>query len=177
MVSLDWSMPVEHSPHHKLDWYDQSSWPYPAGAGDQLFLQCAGRSNLSRLKEFPPLLEIQEPGVIYVLTTMAHRTNGCTSGFPRSDSRRAAKNGGSSTRSAPVQPAHSSQGSAVGPTTSENDQTATISTRCSSALKSSGLRVYSGSPAALAVAAMRRSTARAPRALRPTAVTAAYTSP
>lgn len=53
----------------------------------------------------------------------------------------------------------------------------TTSTRPSSGTKSSPLRVYSGRPAARAVAAMSRSTARPPRALRPVAMTAEKTRP
>ena len=51
--------------------------------------------------------------------------------------------------------------------------TVTTSTSFSSPRKSSGFRVYRGNSAAHAVAAIRRSTARAPRALRPLATTAA----
>ena len=52
-------------------------------------------------------------------------------------------------------------------------QTATISTRLANSTKSLGLQVYSGSSAASAVAAIRRSNARRPRAFRPATVTAA----
>jgi hypothetical protein len=55
--------------------------------------------------------------------------------------------------------------------------TATIATRSSRPRKSPGLRVYSGSSAASAVAAISRSTALEPRALRPRAMTAAKTRP
>ena len=51
--------------------------------------------------------------------------------------------------------------------------TVTTSTSFSRPRKSSGFRVYRGNSAAHAVAAIRRSTARAPRALRPLATTAA----
>lgn len=61
-------MPVDKSPRHRFDWYDQSSWPYPAHVGDRLLVRCDGGSNLSRLEEFPPRLEIDEPGGTYVLT-------------------------------------------------------------------------------------------------------------
>ena len=57
------------------------------------------------------------------------------------------------------------------------DQIVTISTMSDRPAKSAGLRVYRGRPAATAVAAMNRSTARRPRALRPAAPTAAYTRP
>lgn len=58
------------------------------------------------------------------------------------------------------------------PLTTRLDYTAMTSTRSPRARKSSGLRVYSGRPAAHAAAARRRSTARAPLALRPAATTA-----
>ena len=51
--------------------------------------------------------------------------------------------------------------------------TATTSSKVSSPAKSAGFRVYRGSSAATAVAAIRRSTARRPRALRPALTIAA----
>src|SRR5262249_7332447 len=56
-------------------------------------------------------------------------------------------------------------------------QTATISRMSESPAKSSGFRVKGGGPAARAVAAINKSPARRPRALRPAAPTAAYTRP
>ena len=56
-------------------------------------------------------------------------------------------------------------------------RTSTMSTTPSSPLKSSMLRVYSGIPTERAVAAIRRSIARLPRAFRPPAVIAAKTLP
>src|SRR5205085_7845931 len=55
--------------------------------------------------------------------------------------------------------------------------TGTISTSPWSIAKSSRSRVYSGSPAASAVAAISMSKARRPRALRPPAAMALYTRP
>lgn len=55
--------------------------------------------------------------------------------------------------------------------------TSTTVTMLASPLKSSGFRVTSGMPCAAATAAMSRSTARAPRALRPWAITAEQISP
>lgn len=56
-------------------------------------------------------------------------------------------------------------------------QTVTTVTRSSSPAKSSGFRVHNGSSAAAATAAISKSTARAPLALRPRATTAAQIRP
>ena len=71
------------------------------------------------------------------------------------------------------QRASSNRAARLPPMASSEGHTAMTSSKPSRLRKSSALRVYSGSSRASAVAAMRRSTARAPRALRPATVTAA----
>lgn len=52
---------------HEPDWYDQSGEIAPLSAGDRMLIECDGGPCRSRLETFPPRLEIEERGGVYVL--------------------------------------------------------------------------------------------------------------
>lgn len=58
---------ADPGPRHSPEWYDQGDEPYPMSPGDRLFVPCEGGPCSSRLESFPPRLEIQETGGLYVL--------------------------------------------------------------------------------------------------------------
>ena len=51
---------------HSWDWYKDVQSESPVRPGDRMFLQCDGGPCISRLEIFPPRLEIEERGGLYV---------------------------------------------------------------------------------------------------------------
>jgi hypothetical protein len=60
-------------PRHSPDWYDQSGELTVLDVGDRLFISCEGGPCISRLETFPPRLEIEESGGVYVLIDVGPR--------------------------------------------------------------------------------------------------------
>ncbi len=52
---------------HPPDWYKDVVSGSPVRPGDRMFIQCDGGLCISRLETFPPRLEIEERGGLYVL--------------------------------------------------------------------------------------------------------------
>ena len=61
------------APRHSPDWYDQSGETAVLVAGDRMFVPCEGGPCRSRLEQFPPRLEIDEPDGTYVLVDTGPR--------------------------------------------------------------------------------------------------------
>ncbi|MGH9231130.1 MAG: hypothetical protein ACRD07_20785 [Acidimicrobiales bacterium] len=59
---------IDHpSPRRSPDWYDQSGEAVALEPGDRLFVRCEGGPSNSRLELYPPRLEVEERGGMYVL--------------------------------------------------------------------------------------------------------------
>lgn len=52
---------------HSANWYTAALEDPPMRFGDRMFIQCAGGPCTSRLETFPPRVEIQGRGGLYVL--------------------------------------------------------------------------------------------------------------
>ncbi len=52
---------------HSADWYGSAPGKAPIRPGDRLFVECDGGPCISRLESFPPRIEIEEHGGLYVL--------------------------------------------------------------------------------------------------------------
>ena len=59
--------PVPSSARHSEDWYRDALGDTSLQSGDRMFIRCVGGPCISRLETFPPLLEIEEEGGLYVL--------------------------------------------------------------------------------------------------------------
>jgi hypothetical protein len=57
----------EGGARHAPDWYDQTDEPQQLAIGDALFIRCVGGPCASRLEQYPPRLEVDDVGGIYVL--------------------------------------------------------------------------------------------------------------
>lgn len=58
--------PAGPEPRHSAEWYGDTHADMP-GRGERMFIRCEGGPCLSRLETFPPRIEIQERGGLYVL--------------------------------------------------------------------------------------------------------------
>jgi hypothetical protein len=54
-------------PRRSANWYDQSKEETVLDPGDRMFIACEGGPAWTRLESFPPRLEVQERGGVYVL--------------------------------------------------------------------------------------------------------------
>ena len=52
---------------HSAEWYRSLLDAGQIRVGDQLLLRCEGGPSISRLESFPPPLEVEEKGGVYVL--------------------------------------------------------------------------------------------------------------
>ena len=59
--------PGDDGPRHSAAWYAGARGDIGLRPGDQLFIRCRGGPSYSRLETFPPRLEIEERGGVYVL--------------------------------------------------------------------------------------------------------------
>jgi hypothetical protein len=61
------SYPYAGDDRHSARWYDQSGEVNALRPGDRFFVMCEGGPSTSRLESFPPRLEVEEDGGVYVL--------------------------------------------------------------------------------------------------------------
>jgi len=54
-------------PRHSPDWYDQTNEEVRLREGERMYIACDGGPSWSRLESFPPRLEVEERGGVYVL--------------------------------------------------------------------------------------------------------------
>jgi hypothetical protein len=59
--------PGAGEPRHSEAWYVEAHGAVGLRPGDQLFIRCRGGPSYSLLETFPPRLEIEERGGLYVL--------------------------------------------------------------------------------------------------------------
>jgi hypothetical protein len=67
MVPSPTRLPPDSEARHSADWYGSAFEGGEVRAGDRIFVQCDGGPCTSRLETFPPRLEIEEKGGLYVL--------------------------------------------------------------------------------------------------------------
>jgi hypothetical protein len=60
-------LPGDAEPRHSDEWYGDALSGSQLQAGDRLFIPCQGGPCISRLEIFPPRLELEEEGGLYVL--------------------------------------------------------------------------------------------------------------
>ncbi len=60
-------VPHEPGARHSAEWYGGALRGSRVRVGDRIFVQCDGGPCTSRLETFPPRLEIEETGGLYVL--------------------------------------------------------------------------------------------------------------
>jgi hypothetical protein len=63
--AAEWSGDSEA--RHSEQWYEDALGASPQQRGDRRFIRCEGGPCISRLETFPPRVEIQEKGGLYVL--------------------------------------------------------------------------------------------------------------
>lgn len=67
MVPFTSRSPGDSEARHWADWYGSALKGSPVRPGDRMFVQCDGGPCTSRLEVFPPSIEIEEVGGLYVL--------------------------------------------------------------------------------------------------------------
>lgn len=67
MVCSPTRLPGGLEARHSEEWYGDALVDTPLQRGDRMFIRCEGGPCISRLEEFPPRIEIQEKGGLYVL--------------------------------------------------------------------------------------------------------------
>ena len=67
---------VHHvGPRHPPEHYDQSDEDVVLRPGDRMYIACDGGPSWNRLESFPPRLEVQERGGLYVLVDEGPRAD------------------------------------------------------------------------------------------------------
>jgi hypothetical protein len=60
-------IPGDPEARHSGEWYGDALRDTPLQRGDRMFIRCEGGPCISRLEVFPPRIEVQEKGGLYVL--------------------------------------------------------------------------------------------------------------